>query len=157
MLKQHFERLSNTEQQRLKIALIVVLFLVAYLLIWQPVAQKNDKFKATLEQKAQLLSWMQDSAAKVKSAGSSAHRVKSATSIQQLISREAGRYKLSISRLHTTASAKVQLQLEQANFNTLLEFIGHLSIQGAALEQLAINRLDNTGNVSVRLTFGVGQ
>ncbi|MGB0467294.1 MAG: type II secretion system protein GspM [Pontibacterium sp.] len=154
MLKQQLARLSKQEQQRLSLALIIILCLSAWLFIWKPVNAKNEQLTSTLEQKVQLLNWMQASALKVKSNATTQKQFTTA-SLQQHLSRQAQRFKLKLSRIQTTSSGKVQLQMEQADFNNLLALINQLDSEGVTLEQLAINRKNNRGNVSARLTFGV--
>lgn len=152
MIKEYLDDLSTSERYRLLIAFIFIMSLVLYLFVWSPLYERNESLKQTLTQKQQLLLWMEESAAIV-SADNKPEEISDLATLQRLISSRARYHEISLSRLQTLASGKIQLQIEQVSFNKLLDFVDFLTAEGASLEQVTIKRGNVAGAVSAGLVF----
>lgn len=152
MIKQFLGELTTSERHRLFVASLLILVLLIYILIWTPLIDQHRALNQTLQQKQQLLRWMEASASIVASNNTPRETLDTA-SLQRLVSSRARYHKIEISRLQSMTNGRVQLHIDHLSFNTLLDFVAFLNAKGAILDQASIKQLDSSGSVSTGLTF----
>jgi general secretion pathway protein M len=153
--------LSRTPQDRMALILsvIVVILLLIYLLLWLPFTKQSTKQRTLVENQLVTLNWMKKSAGEIKTLRGGMRANNKPTSNQALLTlvdRTANQSQLRqfIQRLKPEDNDSVQLWLEKAPFDTLIQWLGLLvkqyDIHPAAV---SIERKEEAGLVDARLTL----
>ncbi|MDJ0807231.1 MAG: type II secretion system protein M [Gammaproteobacteria bacterium] len=153
--------LSRTPQD--KLALIVtaaaVTVLLLYLLIWLPFEKSVDKKADLVESQRATLLWMRESAAEInllKERAKVNRRSGSNEALLTLVDRTAKKNQLRqfIQRLKPDGARTVQIWVEQAPFDSLIQWLGILVNQyGILLESVSIERQDKPGIINAKLNL----
>ena len=153
--------LSRSPQDRMAISsgAAALMLLLLYLLVWIPFSQKVEQKRILLSNQQSTLTWMRERAAEVrqlKAVQTPVNRSGSREALLTLVDRTAkqSRLRQQIQRLKPEGNDSVQLWMEEAPFDTLIMWLGKLSVQhGISVESLNIERLDNPGQVNARLNL----
>lgn len=154
MLKQQWQQLDDTARLRLKGAVVVIGLLLGWLLIWQPLQAQHDKIRQEVRQQAELLTWMHNAAQTLRRyPASSATDAANGGGLQQYISQYAQQHSIRITRIQTLPDGRVQLNLDQCQFNTLLDFLNQLHSRHISVQQISVNRGPEPGIVTAHMTL----
>jgi general secretion pathway protein M len=156
--------LTKTPREQLALvsgAAALLLFLL-YLLAWQPFVDSVEMKRLKVKSQQVTLNWMQQNMAEVqrlrgqrRAAGTSGTN----EALLTLVDRTAKQSQLrpQIKRIKPQGDNKVQLWVEQAAFDTLLTWLGGLSVQySIQIESLSIDRQELPGIVNARLVLQRG-
>ncbi len=153
--------LSKTprEQQALVIGAAALLLILLYLLVWEPFASAVDEKRQQVESQQITLDWMEQNLAEVLTLRNQ-RRIAGGTrgkeALLTLVDRTAKQSQMrqQIKRIKPQGDDKVQLWIEQAAFDTLLQWLGGLTRQhGVAIESLNVDRQELPGLVNARLVL----
>ena len=157
-LKQRFERLQKRERQLVMAGTLVVLFIIFYSLIWEPVFVERDTLRQRVQDQSQLLNWMKDKTQDIKNlqaaGGQSSARFDSQPT-SSLIERSA----LSMGtkayiKKQTSDKKGIKINLEMANFDRVILWLDDMASKyGIHASNIKIEKLDNPGSVNVRVTL----
>ena len=153
--------LSRTSQDRMAILITasVLGLLLVYLLIWLPFNKQIITKRNLVESQRATLEWMKKSAAEVRSLRSRQTRNNTKVSneaLLTLVDRTAKQNQLNeyIQRLKPQDNDSVQLWLEKAPFDRLVQWLGLLVRQyDIELDAINIERDESSGLVDARLTL----
>lgn len=153
--------LSRSSQDRMAILITasVLGLLLVYLLIWLPFNKQIITKRNLVESQRATLEWMKKSAAEVRSLRSRQTRNNTKVSneaLLTLVDRTAKQNQLNeyIQRLKPQDNDSVQLWLEKAPFDRLVQWLGLLVRQyDIELDAINIERDESSGLVDARLTL----
>lgn len=150
---------SSQDRMAITITACVVGLLLVYLFVWLPFNNKIITKRNQVESQMATLEWMEKSAKEVRSLRSRQARSNTKVSneaLLTLVDRTAKQNQLSkyIQRLKPQDNDSVQLWLEQAPFDALVQWIGLLVRQyNIDLDAISIERDESSGMVDARLTL----
>lgn len=153
--------LSKTprEQLALVLAAAALLLFLLYLLAWQPFMEAVEQRRLQVRSQEATLDWMQQNLAEVQRL-KSLHRSAGGNSTNEalltLVDRTAKERRLrqQIQRIKPQGEDSVQLWVEQASFDILMQWLGGLNQQhGIEIESLNLERQELSGIVNARLVL----
>jgi general secretion pathway protein M len=153
--------LSRTPQDRMAILITacVLGLLLVYLFGWLPFNKQVVAERAMVESQLATLEWMKKSAAEIQSlrSGQTSRNIRAGNeALLTLVDRTAKQNQLRkyIQRLRPQDNDEVQLWLERAPFDSLVQWLGLLVRQYAIdLDSISIERDEASGLVDARLTL----
>ena len=160
-MKEWFASLEPRERQLLITGAAFLIVMLAYLLVWEPLANKNEALRSSHQNSQQLIDWMQDAAveaktlqSKIKSSGPSGGSKNQ--SLLGIIDRTAKGSKLgkSVKRVQPDGKTGARVWLEQAVFNDMVKWLEKLQRkEGIRIVTTVIEKQDDPGLVNARLVF----
>ena len=160
-MKAWFAGLEPRERQLLITGGAFLIAMLGYLLIWEPLADKNEALRSSYQNSQQLIDWMQDAASeakalqsKIKSSGPSGKSKNQ--SLLGIIDRTAKRNKLgkSVKRVQPDGKTGARVWLEHAVFNDMIKWLEKLQHkEGVRIVTTVIEKQDDPGIVNARLVF----
>lgn len=160
-MKDWFAGLEPRERQLIIGGGAILLVMLLYLLVWEPIAKKNESLKVSYQNSQELIAWMEDAAeearslqAKIKASGPTGSSSKQ--SLLGVIDRTAKRSKLgpSVKRVQPDGKTGARVWLEKAIFNDVIKWLEQLQRkEGVRLVTTVIEKQDEPGLVNARLVF----
>jgi general secretion pathway protein M len=153
--------LSKTPREQLILVVgagVLLLFLI-YLLAWQPFIDSVEQKRQHIKGQQSTLDWMRQNLPEIqrlRRQSRSSGRASSNEALLTLVDRTAKTNQLrqQIQRIKPQGDDTVQLWVEQAAFDTLLKWVGGLTLQyGIQIETLNIDRQELPGIVNARLVL----
>ncbi len=138
-------------------AVAVALFLV-FILVWRPVQEYLEKSKLEAQSAYEDLVWMKENelrARQLSRQGSGAPKAQlSGSSLLSTVGNTAQKYKVELQRFEPRGEDKVNVALDKVDFNQMMLWLGELNARyGIAVEQISVDKSDQPGQVSARLTL----
>ena len=158
-MKQWWYSRSPQDKLALLTAAAAITLLLTYLFLWLPFTQQVEKKKTLVENQQATLRWMMQSVAEIetfKQRQASAIRSSSNETLLTLVDRTAKQNQLRqfIKRLKPDGSTAVQIWVEQAPFDSLIQWLGLLVNQhGIFLASVNVDRHDKPGMVNAKLNL----
>jgi len=160
-MKEWFANLEPRERQLIIGAGVILLVMILYLVVWEPIAKDNEALRSSYQSSQQLIDWMEDAAeeakalqAKIQASGPSGGS--SNQSLLGIIDRTAKRDKLgsSVKRVQPDGKTGARVWLENAVFNDLIKWLENLQHkEGIRLVTTVIEKQEEAGLVNARLVF----
>ncbi|WP_372965374.1 type II secretion system protein GspM [Marinobacter sp.] len=160
-----YDQLPTRDRQALLVLTVALVVAILYFGIWRPVAEYHDRAVASRDNAGALLAWMQANEATIKSLGTSGGGGSVATGVEKpedgralmaLVTRSAGEAGLSLQRFEPTGDDAIRVWMEAAPFADVAAWLERLDAQhGIIIEQAAMDRGNEPGKVSVRLTLAI--
>lgn len=160
-MKSWFAGLEANERRMIMIAAPLLLVMLLYVAVWEPVVNNVDSLRVSTAKQESLLVWMQGAAKEVKQLrGQSGQRAKppSGQSLLSLVDRTAksGQLGPALKRVQPDGEQKVRVWLEAASFDDVVRWLTSLEIRhGVHVASSVFQALETTGRVDVRLVFEV--
>lgn len=155
-----YHGLQQRERQLVLAASVIVVVTLLYLSIWEPihkgVTQQSQKYTTQLD----ILQWMQNAAAEVKSlkaSGAAKRRTNSSQPVSLLVEQSASTAGLKpyLTKLESTSDKGARVTMDAASFDQLLLWLNTLQTQyGITVSSANLDREDKPGTVNVRMTLG---
>ncbi|KHN54654.1 type II secretion system protein GspM [Pectobacterium fontis] len=144
-LRQRWQVMSQRERQLMVVCAAVLLFCLAYYMIFQPWQQREEQWERTISREQQTVSWMQKQASSIpqgnQAQGEDSQRD---VSLPMLISQSTKRYGLSIVRLQPQGN-QASVTLAQSDFTSLLRWLSELERQnGVKVLSLDVNAVEHS-------------
>lgn len=150
------------EQQALVIGAAALLLMLLYLILWQPFVDAVDEQRIKVKNQQVTLDWMEQNLPEIlamRNQRRMAGNTRTNEALLTLVDRTAKQKQLrqQIKRIKPQGDDKVQLWVEEAVFDTLLQWLGGLTTQyGVQIESLNIDRQEQPGLVNARLLLHRG-
>lgn len=153
--------LSRSPQDKLALmaASTAVILLLVYLLVWMPFKQQVEKKRTLAYSQHTTLKWMQETAAEIKvlkNRQASSNSSGRGEALLTLIDRTAKKNQLRqyIQRMKPDGSTAVQIWVERAPFDSLIQWLGLLVNQHEILlESVNIERQEKPGLINAKLNL----
>ncbi|NRA54818.1 MAG: type II secretion system protein M [Gammaproteobacteria bacterium] len=154
-MKEYLASLQQRERNLVYLMAGFVLLALGYFAAYQPVDQRLQRATASLEREVSLQQWLETNATKlVKLRADNGQAKTSSVGLDQLVNRSARQLGLTINRLQPQNN-KLNVTLEQAKFNTVLQWLAVLQQQhGVKLNSVDFRSESTPGMVRVRVLLG---
>ena len=157
-LRQRWDALASRERRMLTVGALVVVLVVGYLAIWEPLAQRRDAWRVRVVAAEGDLAWMRSVAPQVEaqSAGRPATLVPDSRSLlarADATAREAG-LGTSLLRVEPVSANQVRVYFEQAGFDAMMRWLETLAERhGTRVVEMSSQRAEGVGLVDARVTL----
>ena len=162
-MKAWYASLEANERRLLMIAAPLLLIMLLYVGVWEPMVNSVAALRASTAEQESLLAWMRGAAQEVKqlqqqNGGRSGQQAKpvNSGSLLSLVDRTAksGRLGDALKRVQPDGDDKVRVWLEAASFDDVVRWLTALqSRHGVRVASSVFQALEITGRVDVRLVF----
>ncbi|MEO4048201.1 type II secretion system protein M [Pseudomonas sp. CAU 1711] len=145
------------QRDRLALALLGGFFalVLLYLLLWQPVSQRQARAGAYLQQQKALQAYMLQQAPQLRERQARPRASLDPSALQGLVTASAASQGLTIERLDSQGDGALQISLQPTEFARLLRWLVSLDEQGVSIDEAGLERADK-GKVSSRLVLRAG-
>ncbi len=163
-LTARYDQLPRRDQQALMVLGIAVILGLLYFAIWRPAVSYHDRALDSRENAMELRAWMEANRASIQrlSGGSSArssasvNRPADGRALMALVTRTAGEAGLTLQRFEPSGDDAIRVWLEKVPFGQVASWLEMLNTDnGVEIEQASMDRQDEPGLVSVRLTLSI--
>jgi len=158
-LKRLWYSISQRERAMVSVGVAGVLAIVLYSLVWAPWQQQLQRLRDQVPAKRQTLAWMEQAAReaapllkKRKDSGSGDQNLPILTIVEQTAT--AMQLRDAIKQMRPGDNNEVQVNLQEAEFDTWLKWIDALSKQGIEIGAAAAGRGQDPGKANIRMTLG---
>jgi general secretion pathway protein M len=156
-MKQWFLSREPREQRALLIGAGALILMILYIGVWEPITGRVQTAREVVQQKQTDLRWMQNAMAQIRilrAQRQNAQRPATTQSLLALVDRTAksANVREEIRRIRPQGNDRVQLWIEQAAFDPLVQWLGTLQTQyGVRVANLTVEQGEQQGLVSARL------
>ncbi|MDN6320654.1 MAG: type II secretion system protein M [Marinobacter sp.] len=159
-----YDQLPKRDQQALAVLAVAVCLGILYFAVWSPVASFHDEAAASKENAAELVAWMHSNEPVIRRLSSSGAgpAAKSADvpadgrALMGLVTRSARDTGLTLQRFEPSGDSAIRVWLEAVPYSEVAAWLEMLNGKhGVVIDQAALDRADDPGQVSVRLTLAI--
>lgn len=162
-----YDQLPGRDRQALVVLAVALLLTALYFVVWRPASGFHQQAVNQRENAAELLAWMQSNQSAMTAlaatgtnsnqAGPAAlDRPEDGRVLMALVTRTASESELSLQRFEPSGEEAVRVWVADAPFGLVAAWLEQLSTRhGVVVEQAAMDRSDEPGVVSVRLTLTI--
>jgi general secretion pathway protein M len=163
-LTAQYDQLPRRDQQALFVLAIAVFLGILYFAIWRPAVSYHDSALNSRENAEELQTWLGANRellqrlSRGSSAGASGSPDKPADgrALMAVVTRTAGTSGLSLQRFEPSGDDAIRVWLEQVPFSQVAGWLERLNTEyGVEIDQASMDRQDEPGMVSVRLTLTI--
>jgi general secretion pathway protein M len=160
-VKELLAKLSESERRTLVLASVVLVLLLFYALVWDPVMSATGRMQARVDQQRESLAWMQGAASEAQAlmrlrSGAAQATDRGGQSLLAIVDQTARRDKLgpALKRIEPRGQDEVRVRLEDAVFDDMMRWLAALQQRyGVTIDSVAIDRQPSPGRVTVNLTL----
>lgn len=156
-MKDWYNGLQSRERYLVIAGSLVMILVLLYALVWDPVFQKAKRLEKSVAANKQTVAWMQSASAEVRGLRRSGVKtVDTDTSLISAVEASAKKSGLrdSVARMEPLGANKINVELRDANFDRLMIWVGMLSQEYAAnVSQFTSDAADDLGRVNARMTL----
>jgi len=151
-LWQRWQRLSVREQGVLRLSGVVMLGLLGYCLLWQPVMLRLEDARQAYLHDREVFQYMQRNAGLIRRSSEASEGTLLAQQLQGVVTRSAQQQGLSVERFENESGGGLSVVLSQASFVSLLQWMEKLQGDGVVLAEVMLARAGD-GRVDARLSL----
>lgn len=159
-----YDQLPKRDQQALTVLVVAVFLGVLYFAVWSPVTSFHDEAVASKERAAELVAWMQSNEPVIRRLSDSGAGAATASvdvpadgrALMGLVTRSARETGLTLQRFEPSGDSAIRVWLDAAPYSEVAAWLEMLNGKhGVVIDQAALDRADDPGRVSVRLTLAI--
>nr|WP_041595716.1 type II secretion system protein M [Halorhodospira halophila] len=141
---------------------LLVLVVVPYVAVWEPLTERRDQLQAQVAEQRQDLAWMRSAAEEIHAHdgdNGSAEPVTDERSLLSLVDRAAREAGIDdqLSRVQPDGDGTLRVWMDRVPFDELMNWLDGLQrAAGVEVDALTVERTQEDGLVNVRLTLEVG-
>lgn len=163
-LTAQYDQLPRRDQQALIVLAMAIFVGVLYFAIWRPAVTFHDSAIDSRENAEELLAWLdanRSSLQRLSGGGSgqssaSADKPADGRALMAVVTRSAGESRLALQRFEPSGEDSIRVWLEQVPFSQVAGWLETLREEnGVEIEQASMDRQNEPGLVSVRLTLTI--
>lgn len=157
-LRQRWDGLAPREQRTLVLGGLALVAILAWLLLWEPLAASRDAWRARVAAAEADLAWMRAAVPRVQAARGQGQAAlvpdgRSLLARVDASARDAG-LGTSLLRAEPVSTGQVRVTFEQAGFDALVAWLETLATQhGTRVTELSVQRADGVGLVDARVSL----
>jgi len=150
---------SKSDQRVLKALACLIVMMILYLGVWQPVSEYAQKQQQRAQQAQTLADWIATNRQALMSqqraaANSGVSNSDDGQPTIAKITNSAANFGITLSRLQPEADGSVSVSLEQQSFDGLMKWLAGIeSEQGYLIDRASIDRGDRNGRVNAQFRF----
>ncbi|KPQ01616.1 type II secretion system protein GspM [Marinobacter sp. HL-58] len=158
-----YDQLPRRDQQALTVLAVAIFLGILYFAVWVPAASFHDEALDERESSTELLAWLEanrDSLEKLSGAGgqgsTSVDAPEDGRALMSLVTRSASEAGLSLQRFEPSGDNAIRVWLDGVPFTEVASWLEQLNTgHGVQIDQASMDRRDDPGMVSVRLTLKI--
>ncbi|MBW4933083.1 type II secretion system protein GspM [Marinobacter sp. F4206] len=158
-----YDQMPRRDQQALAVLAVAILVGILYFAVWSPASNFHNAAVAERQNAAELLAWMEANESTIKrlgapggQSGQGSADVADGRALMALVTGSAREAGLSLQRFEPSGENAIRVWLEDAPFADVAAWLERLSSgHGVIVDQAAMDRSDEPGRVSVRLTLTI--
>ena len=153
-MKEWFSSLAQREQMSLLALCIALLFYCVYLFVWSPLDNKREQLRLQNDAIAQSRARVDAMASQLLQLRESGAQVSARGNLTTIINQSTSRYKLPVIRLQPNSRGEIQVRLENAAFDNVLQWLHAIEYgNGLLVREVSVTRTGTVGlvNVTVRI------
>ncbi|PAV25623.1 general secretion pathway protein M [Tamilnaduibacter salinus] len=158
-----FDQLPKRDQRALQVLGLALAVFLVYFLVWRPAAAYHEQAISSREAATELLRWMRENRGEIQALAASgggdaaSSGISGTRDLMSTVTRSAEQTGLALQRFEPSGEGQMRVWLEDADFNQVARWLETLSAEyGIVIDQAAVDRNDQPGLVSVRLTLTTG-
>lgn len=159
-MKQWFAGLHARERRIVSGAVVVLLIILVYVLVWEPLSNKRAQLQTSLQAQRNTYAWMQQAAREIRQLSrQGAGAKKQSGSLLGMINSTAKPVLrgATLKRVEEDRQQGVRVWIEQVAFDDLVRWLGQIEQQyGIRVSSLVSERHNKAGRVNVRLILQQG-
>ena len=157
-MKEWFANLQPRERLILLGAALVLLPLLLYLLVWEPLDKEVRTLRNSVSAGQKQIAWLQQASAEARAlkAGGAAATADTSVSLISAVETTATQRNLrsALKRIEPQGSDKIAIDIDNAAFDDIIRWIGELQTRyGATVSQFSAARGDDPGRIEGRLVL----
>ncbi len=157
-MKEWFANLQPRERLILLGAALLLLPLMIYLLLWEPLDKEVQTLRNSVSAGQKQIVWLQQASAEVRTlkAGGAATTTNTSVSLISAVETTATQRNLrgNLKRIEPQGSDKIAIDIDNAAFDDIIRWIGELQTRyGASVSQFSASRGDEPGRIEGRLVL----
>lgn len=157
-LQQHYQNLSQRDQNLAIIMSVILAVTLFYIIIWEPLHLNLEKQKNTQTSQLEIHHWMQNAAAEVralKASGNRGTRIQKKHSPVSIVAEQSAKLNglsKQIGKIESSGKNSAQIKVENASFNQMLLWINTLKTRyGISVSSAKIEHTNKAGIINARL------
>lgn len=158
-----FDQLPKRDQKALQVLGLALAVFLVYFLVWRPAAAYHEEAVANRESATALLGWMREHRGQIEALAATgggdaaSSGINGTRDLMSTVTRSAEQSGLALQRFEPSGEGQMRVWLEDASFNQVARWLETLNAEyGIVIDQAAVDRKDQPGLVSVRLTLTTG-
>jgi general secretion pathway protein M len=149
-MKIWWQQLKISEQRLVAVMGVVVICILFFSLIWQPLLEDFDNTQNKIKRQQLLLSVVQEGTQRYQQAKRNGASTQSKGSLSSIVNQSAGRNKITIARLQPQTD-DLQVWIDEVPFSQLLDWLEYLANkEGLLVKSIDLSKADVKGVVKVR-------
>ena len=158
-LRTRYDQLGQRDQRALQVLSLALVIALIYLAIWKPIADFRDDARAEMDRANDLVGWIQSqetAARNLATGGDGAQQQLGDGELLRTVTESANRSGMPLQRFEPSGDQAMRIWLDKAPFTDLTQWLAHLQSEyGIRVDQASLDRTDDPGVVSVRLTLQI--
>ena len=161
-----YDQLPARDRQALTWLAFALLLAVLYFVIWRPAVTFHENAQSHRESAQELLAWMQANKTPIQALGAASsggssnlgavEKPANGRALMTLITQTAGDADLSLQRFEPSGDDAVRVWMDSVSFADVAAWLEQLrNNHGIIIDQASMDRANNPGVVSVRLTLTI--
>ncbi|SFN51799.1 type II secretion system protein GspM [Marinobacter pelagius] len=159
-----YDQLPRRDQQALSLLAIAILVGILYFAVWQPVAGFHDRSLSARDNAADLLGWIQANEPVIQGLAGTSSSTSSAAvdkpddgrALMALVTSSAREAGLALQRFEPSGDEAIRVWLDGVPYADVASWLERLNTEnGVVIDQAAMDRGNDPGKVSVRLTLTI--
>lgn len=157
-----YDQFPRRDQQALQLLGVALVLGLLYFGLWRPAADFHDASVADHERAGELVAWMQQNREDIRqlaasgSGGQGASQIADSRALMSTVTSSAREAGLQLQRFEPSGDNAIRVWMENVPFNQLAAWLERLTANhGIVIDQAALDRSDQPGRVSARLTLEI--
>jgi general secretion pathway protein M len=148
-MKDWFAQLNQREQMSLFMLSLVVGLYLLFVLIWSPLASKRDALEVQNSAIAGSLARVDAMVSELLQLRDGGASVNTRRNLTSLINQSTSRMELQVSRLQPSSRGDIQVRLENASFDDVLEWLHEMEYrEGLLVREVSVTQAGSAGRVN---------
>jgi type II secretory pathway component PulM len=158
-MKEWWNNLSLRDKRLASLGIIVIALTLLYMLVWLPLANKNELMRTQIQHNKQLLVWMKAANQQIEALKKNKKTYKASITGASLLSIVQNSIKLSplknqFTQLKQSESDSIQLNFQSVQFDALVTWLIKIwQEQSINVSHISVTSLGTTGNVNAEINL----
>lgn len=157
-----YDQLPRRDQQALQLLGVALVLGLLYLVVWRPAASFHDVSVADHERARELVTWMQQNRSEIRQlavnqvSDQGGSQITDSRALMATVTSSAREAGLQLQRFEPSGDNAIRVWMEDVPFNQLAAWLERLTgNHGIVIDQSALDRSEQPGRVSARLTLEI--
>ncbi|MES9855579.1 MAG: type II secretion system protein M [Sedimenticola sp.] len=154
-IREWFDALVLREKLMLVVSTLFLLLMLLYSTVWRPLGTKVETLQSTVGTQKEQVAWMKNAVKELQQlrqqqGSPSTGEGENYPSLLTHVDQSAKRSEMSsaITQVEPTSDSEVQVRLESAHFNTMMEWLILLNEEGVVVDSVSLASADGNGRVN---------